>query len=315
EAVAAGRSWQAAFAPLDTAVATRPELAAWVAGIRATGLVRRLAVTPDTAAPLLADLATALAALPTEGEPIGRFAERLLGSAHALDDDRPLATLVFGVARVLGDAPDGTGTAWRRDVWARVGLLRDDLSSTVLTLGLPGDSASTTGRVLGLYREAGQPTVLTLRQLVRDPPCCEVAAATVSICENPVVVGMAADRLGRDAAPLVCVAGQPGAAAMSLLRLLAGAGAQLRYHGDFDWGGLRIGNVVFGRLPVTPWRFDTGSYRNAAATGTGRELTGAPVEASWDPGLATTMRTAGRAIEEERVIDDLVADLAVTPPR
>ncbi len=82
----------------------------------------------------------------------------------------------------------------------------------------------------------------------------------MSICENPVVTAEAADRLGAAAAPLVCVGGQPGVAAMTLLRNLAENGAKLRYHGDFDWGGLRIGNVVFGRLPVVPWRFDTAAY-------------------------------------------------------
>jgi TIGR02679 family protein len=199
---------------------------------------------------------------------------------------------------------------WRRGVWSGVGLLRDDLSSTVLTLGLPGDGSTPTGRALGILGAAGQPAVLTLRQLMRDPPAFALDGATVSVCENPVVVGVAADRLGAAAGPLVCVSGQPGAAAMHLLRLLAAGGARLRYHGDFDWGGLRIGNVLFGRLPLTPWRFDAGAYRAAATSGAGRELTGQPVDACWDPELTAAIRSLSRAVEEERVIDDLIADLA-----
>jgi uncharacterized protein (TIGR02679 family) len=101
--------------------------------------------------------------------------------------------------------------------------------------------------------------VLTLRQL-RQPPRLRSTGTNISICENPVVTAEAADRLGTAAQLLVCVGGQPGAAAMTLLRNLAEQGAQLRYHGDFDWGGLRIGNVVFGRLPVVPWRFDSAAY-------------------------------------------------------
>ena len=84
----------------------------------------------------------------------------------------------------------------------------------------------------------------------------------------------------------------------------------MRYHGDFDWGGLRIANVLFGRLPCSPWRFDTAAYRAAVATGPGRALTGAGTEAVWDSGLGAAMREAGRAVEEERVVDDLVADLS-----
>lgn len=302
--------WHAAFAPLDALVAECPELHGWADGLRATGVVRRVAGDPDVAAVLLADLAAALGALPPEPEPVGRFAERVLGHAHALDADRPLTGLVFGAARILGGTPDGEGAAWRREVWASVGLLRDELSTTVLVLGLPGDTATVTGRALAAHADAGEPAVLTLRQLTRHPSAWRLAGHTVSVCENPVVVAEAADRLGPASAPLVCVGGQPGAAAMALLRAAVAAGARLRYHGDFDWGGLRIGNVLFGRLPIGPWRYDTASYHAAVTLGPGRTLTGVPVDASWDAELGEAMRREGHAVEEERVLDDLVADLA-----
>ncbi len=302
-------AWVAAFAPVDGAVERRPALRSWADGLRATGAVRRITQDPAEAAALLRQVAVAIDAMPAEAEPVGRFAERVLGSAHALDTDRPLARLLFGAVRLLGGAAEGSGASWQREVWASVGLVRDELSSTVLTLGLPGDGASPTGRMLGALGEAGEPAVLTLRQLTRSPPRLHLAGVVVSVCENPVVVAGAAERLGRFAAPLICAGGQPGAAVMTLLRAALADGATLRYHGDFDWGGLRIGNVVFGRLPVEPWRFDTASYRAAAHPAAGRELTGGPVDAVWDPGLASALRERGRAVEEERVLDDLVADL------
>jgi uncharacterized protein (TIGR02679 family) len=132
----------------------------------------------------------------------------------------------------------------------------------------------------------------------------------VSICENPVVAAEAADRLGPAAAPLVCVGGQPRVAATTLLRNLAENGVKLRYHGDFDWGGLRIGNVVFARLPLVPLRFDAAAYRQAARNGTGSPHTGKPTACRWDPDLGTAMQRIGLAVEEERVIDDLLGDLA-----
>jgi uncharacterized protein (TIGR02679 family) len=250
-----------------------------------------------------------LAAVPCEPEPIGRFAERVLGSAHALDADRPLTSLVFGAARILGGMAEGTGSAWRREVWASIGLLRDELSSSVLVLNLPTTTDDPTGRMLAGLREAGEPAVITLRQL-RRPPRLLRTGLTVSICENPVVVAEAADRLGAAASPLVCVGGQPGAAAMALLRSMADAGARLRYHGDFDWGGLRIGNVVFNRLAARPWRFDAFAYRRALDNGAGHRLAGEPTACSWDPELADTMHRAGLRVEEEHVLDDLLSDLA-----
>lgn len=86
---------------------------------------------------------------------------------------------------------------WRREAWAAVGVLVSELALPVLTLGLPGDRHSVTGRVLDLWRGAGEPGHLSLRQLVDDPPTLTaLAGAAVFVCENPAVVSAAADRLG-----------------------------------------------------------------------------------------------------------------------
>ena len=301
--------WRAAFAPLDRVVDVRPELVDWRDHLRRTGLVRRLAPRPDEAATLLAELAAVLDELPAEPQPVGRFAERVLGSAHALDQGRPVTALLLRAAQVLGGVPDGRGAAWTREVWTSVGLVRDELSTTVLTLNLPGDGATPTGRMLAVLAAAGEPATLTLRQLVREPPRWSLTGTVVSICENPVVVAEAAERLGPRCAPLVCTNGQPGAAVMTVLRALDAAGATLRHHGDFDWGGLRIANLLFDRLPVRPWRYDAGAYRSAARERHGRELRGTAVEASWDPALATEMTRVGRVVEEERIVGRLLLDL------
>jgi uncharacterized protein (TIGR02679 family) len=98
---------------------------------------------------------------------------------------------------------------------------------------------------------------------------------------------------------------------MLLLRALVAAGAQLVHHGDFDWGGVRIGNVLHARLPLAPWRFDTEAYLRAAdSVASPQPLSGAPVPANWDPHLSETMRHVGRRIEEELMIEELLADLA-----
>lgn len=299
-------AWRAAFAPVDDAVDGRPELAEWLSGVRSTGLVRRLARTPEAAAPLLSDLASVIRELPAGGEPLGEFAARVCRSAHALDDGRPLCTLALGAAAALSGLRTGGGAQGRREVWAAAGLVRDELSNTVLTLGLPGDPRTATGRALAAWREQGQPAVLTLRHLRQDPP--RLMMSRVFVCENPVVVSTAADRLGTGCAPLICTNGQPGTAVMILLRRLAGAGAELRYHGDFDWGGIRIGNTVFDRVPAQPWRFTSDDYQ--AAVDRGRPLTGIETAAQWDAGLAGAMRNAGIAVEEEHVIENLLSDLA-----
>ncbi|HSZ13202.1 MAG TPA: TIGR02679 family protein [Solirubrobacteraceae bacterium] len=322
-------AWEQTFAPLTGLVSGLVQagapggerLAVWLERLRGSGSVKRTQPDPEVARALLERLAAVLEALPADGQPLAGFAARVAGGAHALDDGRPLAALALGAVRAFsGLAGPGPGESYaeaRREAWASVGLLCDDLSSTVLALGLPGEQHTASGRILQAAQEGGQPVWLTLRQLVRDMPSWAgatrkgLSGQTVYICENPVVVAVAADRLGQECAPLVCTSGQPGAATMLLLGALGAAGARLVHHGDFDWGGIRIGNVLHRRLPLEAWQFDTEAYMRAAdAVASHQPLVGAAVHASWDPRLSETMRHAERRIEEELVLNRLLADLA-----
>lgn len=94
----------------------------------------------------------------------------------------------------------------------------------------------------------------------------------VYVCENPNIVAIAADRLGPHCAPLICTDGMPAAAQRTLLTQLARAGARLLYHGDFDWPGLRIANLVIRSFRAEPWRLGAGDYAEHADTATGQPL-------------------------------------------
>ena len=77
------------------------------------------------------------------------------------------------------------------------------------------------------------------------------------------MVAAAAEELGARCQPLVCVGGQPSAAGRRLLELLAAGGADFGYHGDSDWGGVRIANAVRHRVNWWPWRYDHVAYQAA----------------------------------------------------
>jgi uncharacterized protein (TIGR02679 family) len=307
-------AWDAAFTPLDDAVDGRQELARWRDWLVATGLVLRLAPEPDRARPLLAQVAAVLRRLPSRGVPIGRLAAECCGDAHALDEGRPVGTLVLSAVHALTGRPfaaEGTADA-RRAAWAQAGVHLDELSSLVLCLGLPGDTRTMLGRTLAACHDAGQPAVLTLRQLrCHDEP---LFAGRVWICENPVVVAAAAEELGASSQPLVCVRGQPSAAAWRLLDLLASGGAEFGYHGDFDWGGVRIARAVCDRVKGEPWRYDRDAYeaalRAAQTLAPLTTLAGEAAETPWDPELASAMRRHNLRVEEELVIDALLQDLS-----
>lgn len=320
------------------------------------GLWKRLAGgDPQRARVLLDEAHRVLARLPAAGVPISRLAAETLGDSHALDPGRPVATLVLRACARARDAvavaavPDtasglsaganqGGGIDARvdarvdalarelrdveraRDQWARVGVSVNELARPVLVLALrtaPGSSS-----LANAGAERGEPVHLSLRSLLRDSHDWRVRARTVYVCENPTIVALAADELAASSPPLVCTDGMPGAAQRTLLAQLARAGAQLAYHGDFDWPGLAVGNFVRREFGARPWRFGAADYLAACAAVAARSpvepalrLVGERVEASWDPQLAAAMSSRGLAVHEEAIAASLLDELRADAER
>lgn len=278
------------------------------------GLMKRLAGDPQTAATLLAAAAQVLARLPATGTPLAELAAATVHDAHALDPGRGLAALVLRAAEGARTAPSiGEASAAdpdqderTRSRWARQGVAVNELAAPVLCLNLTADTDTVGGRLLAAARNAGEPLHLSLRSLLRAPPRWRLSGRVVFACENPAVAAIAAQRLGPACAPLVCTSGMPAAAQRTLLGQLAVSGAVIRYHGDFDWPGLRIGNFVMRSFGASPWRFGAQDY----VVRPGRVLEGPTAVAQWDAQLAPTMSAAGFALDEEAVVDTLMEDLA-----
>jgi uncharacterized protein (TIGR02679 family) len=289
-------------------------LASYLGTATGLGLLKRLSQQDPIAAARLRERADGvLARLPAGGLPRAQLAAETLGDAHALDGGKPTATLVLAVWRqgdgssdldeeILGE--DGHREGPARDVWARAGVLVNELARPVLFLNMP-----TAGAELAVA--SAEPSYASLRMLLRSPPSWAVAGRDVYLCENPNVIAIAADRLGVCCAPMVCTDGMPAAAQRTLLAQLAKAGARLNYHGDFDWPGLRIANLVIGAYGARPWRFDAADYASAVAASPCVELrlSGTPVVATWDAALAPAMLERGVAIPEEGVVSSLLEDL------
>ena len=295
------------------ALGQRAEIAAWLAGLRRSGVLRRLEPEPVAAAALLERAMDVVVRLPSRGMALSVLAAEATGDPHALDHGQPLATLVLGAAVRLVDAGEVPASARaRRAVWAQVGVVCDPLSVSVLVLGLRLDGGDIVARACADHAAHGEPLRLTLRQLcmaesLRSPQ------PRVLICENPAVVAAAADALrgGEPGAPLVCVEGFPDVAADRLLGGLAATGATLGFHADFDWGGVRIGNLLAARYGGVPWRFGAADYRGALEqVAVSQPLRPSSAVAAWDGALAPAMRSAGVRIAEEQLLWDLLADLA-----
>jgi uncharacterized protein (TIGR02679 family) len=300
-----------AEAAAHPAVARHPWLQAWLADERRTGRMPAPARRQ-----VLADALAVLAALPDPGTGLARLATRVLGHAHALDDG-PVQAAVLRALAWHDDQPGAPeDSAGRRMLWASAGVALDTVSSTVLVLGLimPGNGPAVA--TLAANAAAGLPARLTLGQVRHYLDAERIPAAsttaTVFVCENPTIAEAAADALSTRCAPLVCVEGRPSVAANLLLQELRNAGSQLRYHGDFDGPGLAIARPIIGSGAL-PWRFGATDYQDGLALNDRPKPLPAPageVQTPWDHALARTMRDHLMAVEEETVLDRLLADLA-----
>ena len=244
--------------------------------------------------------------LPAPASPLAELAAAAVGDSHALDPGAAVGTLVLRALAGLAGASLPADPEERRGTWASHGVLVDELSAPVLALNLPGSSGGGTDRALALARELGEPTRISTRQLLRDPPSLAlelIPERTVFVCENPSVVAAAADRLGPRCRPLLCTEGQPKTALRMLLGQLRSAGLRLAYHGDFDWPGIQIGNLMVTRFQAEPWCFGSADYLAAAE---GAPLAGNPIIPVWDARLAEEMRRRGCAVYEEAVLPQLV---------
>ena len=310
-AAAEQQRWTAVHERLRAdAAQLHPTLATWADELAATGLLRRLAGDADAAADLGQQALVALGRLPADAVPLSQLAATALGDSHALDDDTSLSTLVLrGIEAVTSLPRRDRSAAERRALWARVGVLLDELSAPALVAGLRPGGGGLLATTLRAHADAGEPVRLTLRTLVRHPADWRsLPGRRVLVCENPTVVAALTGRHGSATPPVVCTDGQPSGAVQTLLGQLAEAGVALDFHVDFDGGGVRIGNLLVDRFGASPWRMGRGDYETAAANA-GRPLGAAPPDASWDPELTTAIVARGRAVHEEQLLDELVAEL------
>lgn len=310
-------AWDAVYAELGAraqALAGRGgagvDYVTWAGALRSDGLLTRLGGEPDRALALGTQALDVLARLPAEAVPLSVLAAEVTGDPHSLDAGAPLATLVLrGAAALTGREGLPSGARARRRLWGAVGVVCDPLSSSVLVFGLRPQGSGLLARTLADHASVGEPVRVTLSQLTHSGATA-YEPAPVSVCENPAVMVAAAEQLNAACAPLLCTEGVPDVAADRLLRDLRQAGCALRFHADFDGGGIRIGNLLHGRFTASPWRMAAADYEHVvAAAEVTAALRGPVADARWDAALAAAMRRRGRAVAEEQVLGELLGDL------
>jgi len=271
-----------------------------LAALVESGALKRAAGEPDAARLLFQEVLQVLRTLRSASSDKyeicrAELAGRALGDSHALDaGSSPL--MVIKHLHELAGSDDYT-------FWSTLGVICDETSSTVLTLNLKfasGDLAP----ALNAFAAVGEPCRVTLKTLGRD---LTSDPSQIYVCENPAILHAASTRLGTCAKPIICTEGQPSMACQKLLGLFSSNSSRLYYHGDFDWGGIKIANFVFRQFQnVLPWRFNAADYQQLTG---GFVLKGSPVEAVWDTELCMIMKERSRGFHEEMILNTLLEDL------
>lgn len=269
----------------------------WLDGLRRDGTLTRL--SSDTT--VFTNALTILAALPADDEPMPVFTERLLGDTKALATG-PLRGLVLRALTARLDMEVPGGAEGERALWEAAGVVPDDLASQVLILGVTAQGGLVAGW-LSQAAEARIPLRITLHQIRTGPLI--IPHDEIFVCENPAVL-RAATALAHSR-PLVCTEGVPSAAVHALLA--RAETAVVRWRNDFDWTGVRVTATALRRYPgARPWRMGAEDYLPSA--GTGPPLVGTPTDTPWQPKLGHAMLAQGRLVTEERLLAQLLADLA-----
>ncbi|MEV6769671.1 TIGR02679 family protein [Nocardia sp. NPDC051030] len=285
-------------------VRAQPVLKTWAEATRRNGLIGR---SVDRSLEELERALRVVGQLPGAGTPLAVFADSVLGDPHGLDEGPPVHGLVVrALATIYGIDPP-TDASGLRGLWDRAGIACDELSSTTLAAGLRVRGNTVVARILGLCADAGEAAALTLRQL-RAVDRFDEVPERVWVVENPSVLALTLTRFEDNCPPMVCTSGWPSGAAVLLLERLAGAGAQLHYHGDFDGEGLRIAANIVARVGANPWRMTTADY--LAAVGSDAPPVGRVTPVPWDAELSEHMRAIGASVPEERVAHGLLDELA-----
>lgn len=280
----------------------------WLGDMRRDGTLTRLAPQPEIlrqAVRVLEYLSAGRAASAAAPIALPALAVQVTGDTKALNHGTALATVVLRALALKARTARPESAAERRELWDKAGVVVDDLASRVLVLNVAAE-----GDGLGAWMTSaaryGTPFQVTLHQLAAHP--VQISCQRMYVCENPAILRRACAELGPACPPLACTEGRPSTAFHRLLSSAVRGGAEVWYHGDFDWPGVAIAAHVMTRYAAQAWRMGASDYRMAGRSGV--SLTGDPVETPWDAELREAMRSEGHAVYEEMVGDQLLADLA-----
>lgn len=301
--------WEQVFVNAKDALLGDATAWTWIESLRNDGLLKRQSKSdPAVGTKLMATAAEIWKRMPFDQITLAELAADLTGDTHALDRGQPLSPLLLRGLKFRTSHDGNKSAEARRLAWDSVGVVIDRLSAPALTFNLNAAPGASLENILANFRELNQPAYLTFQIIANENPFLPLPPEmkNVYVVENPVVVEVAASKLGSRCAPLICTEGQPASAVKKLLRHLSQAGAAIHLHADFDWRGLSFVDQLLCIPGTHPWRMEEEDY--SAIEGS-VELTGRSIEPNWAKSLVAAMRNRGTAVYEEQTLPRLLDDL------
>lgn len=180
---------------------------------------------------------------------------------HALDINTLSGKIFLHLLSMRTGLDFPSGAEERAALYYDCGILCDSISSSVTQVGVrlyTDTEEHPAYRAFRLRNEAGTLTLTNLAGLkAGDSP-----SGKVYLVENQMVFTQLCDHAADFHSPLICTSGQPTVAVIRLLDMLASAGTDLFYSGDFDGKGLSIALRLLTRYPerLHLWHMTAADY-------------------------------------------------------
>lgn len=235
---------------------------------------------------------------------------------HALDLSALGGKLFLHLLAMRQGVAFPTAAEARARLYYDCGILCDSISSLVTQVGLrlyAEGEEHPAYRAFRLRHEAGTLTLTNLTAVTGgDSP-----SGRVYLVENQMVFTQLCDRAAAFHSPLICTSGQPSVAAIRLLDMLAAAGTDLFYSGDFDGKGLFIARQLLARYPgrLRLWHMTRADYGRCVSevglSGESRALL-RRCEGTELASIAEAVERSGFVGYQELLLPQLQADLTET---
>ena len=130
------------------------------------------------------------------------------------------------------------------------------------------------------------------------------APPRVLVVENPAVLVVAA--IERFDSPVVCSAGVPTVAVVTLVEQLIAAGSRVDVHADLDSAGLGIVRFLTADSGAVPFRMSAADYRDVVGRAGGLRDERPVPPTPWDPELGREFDATRLIVFEEQIIDQIL---------